>query len=160
MADWEEQTDVINGSWDLETAEDSWDENDGKVVTCGINTKGFIESEVKSCWWGLNWELIVWNAGTVGFCKVVVSEEKCGFDIEGLNWGICWSVDVKVGIWEFVLFKNCEDVLGLISFEVSSVFSDSIAGLVLLTGCSRLIVGGWGVRTGGLITWGTWDADA
>lgn len=160
VADWEEHTDVANGSWDVETAIDSCDEKDGKTVTCGISTKGFIGSEVKPCCWGLNWELITWNAGIEEFWKLVSSGEYCGMDDEELNWGICWSVDVKAGTWDFVVFNNCEDVFGLISFKGALVFSVSIAGLVSETGSSGLIIGDWGVRTGGLIIWGTWDADA
>lgn len=65
------------------------------------------------------------------------------------------------GISDFVLSKYGIDVVSMLSFNGSSSldFSASIVKLLTVTGLSD-IIGGCGVRTGGLITCGTWAADA
>lgn len=69
---------------------------------------------------------------------------------------------MKVGEWEFVLFENCVEVLKLFSFNGDWSLTCSASKTLLITdsGSSWLIIEDWDVKTGGLITCGTWVADA
>lgn len=101
--------------------------------------------------------------------------------------GVGWSIDVKPDVSSFVLFRACVDAkadtcsfvlvrtcvdvkadacsLGLFRTwcvdELSLISFDCSTLIGLTTGAIySWPTGGWGVKTGGLIVWGTWAADA
>lgn len=74
-----------DGSWDSETGVESCGVNGGNFVTWGVNTYGFIVSEVETSCGGLYWEFKTWNAGIEGFWNVVICGGKYGKGAELLE---------------------------------------------------------------------------
>lgn len=153
--------DVNDGSWNIEFVVHSWDVNDGELVSGGTKTISFSVSLIDPSFWELC-EFITWNVGIDEFWNIVAGEEKNGADTEGLEKDTSWFVDVKVGDWWLILFENSVEVLKLFSFncDCSLTCFASTTWLITDSGSSCLIIEDWDVKTGGLITWGTWVADA
>jgi len=69
--------------------------------------------------------------------------------------------EIEVSVSDFVSLKNGVDVVWILSFNGGCSLDFSAVIFELLTGAGRSeTIVGWGVRTGGLITCGTCEADA